>query len=327
MHIAICLFLLYAIPQHEKDIDLAKLKEKYGTAYTRSNKLYEKLFITQTVDYVLNRDGAKRVFAGGVCGDHVKLMVETKGSATKEYRLLSKQSYLEVHLNQESGSWLLKKHIRFEKAAMHETATYETMRAQLTAGLPTASKFPFKTAIYSISVQDIFNGEGRPEGKGDVSFPIRLDKVERVTSNEKPAYQLHFTCLFESQGRNASGYVELAPHLSWMITKGGIGNTANWEVEYGQMINDVPVIKSVLYRSRIPGSEGVVPTFNITVDQAEEYLTVNQAEYDPSFYDNAGSQVRLIYLGLVGSLCLAMIVFFIVCGKRRDVKRGATPVP
>lgn len=116
-----------------------------------------------------------------------------------------------------------------------------------------------------------------------------------------------------------------------MITKGDFGYTSKWEIEYGAVIHDVPVVKRAMYRGW--NGKEVVPVHESTVEKAEEYLDVNESEYEPSTYDFEISSERktintilLIVMAIAGIFCVSNVIMLTIRAKRRVRSVSAKPI-
>jgi hypothetical protein len=135
-----------------------------------------------------------------------------------------------------------------------------------------------------------------------------------------------------------AGFFDVAPHLSWLIVKGRIG-VQEWDVEYGDRIDEIPIVRRILYRyyetDEKTKTEKAIPVIDITIQKAEKYLTVNPNEYEPAFYgleaiptdvDQPTGVPAALYVALFGMICFIVGILLLHRASRRRAKEQATDV-
>lgn len=303
--------------------DLESFKRSYREALLKNIAIYDNLYLCEERQYVGKPGDELYLLSGGACGDYIKSSLKP-GGRPKLQSLLSSRSRLAVFQNEKTKEWSLHEYIH-----VRDKQTYEFQRKMVKFHFPESFTFPFADRNGWVSVQDIL--EGKSANYKLRNNTVKMNKITIVKSGIMPAYRIDFTLSADEQKETFSGHYVVVPELSWMITGGRI-RMEEWDIEYGDRIDGVPVVKKVVMKNSGATDETKVstvqPVYIITVTKAEKYTTVNPEEFEPSYYGIQISQEPfqpdrptpvppILYVAGLGMICFITGILLLHRARRR----------
>jgi len=329
-------FLVFSFVQ-APDISLDRFYELYQKAHSRCMKRYNNLRIVERKTWT--NDSTRVIQDGSLCGDYANGFTnytDATGKRTVTQTCLTRDLLFIVRKNQKSGEWALTKYdlLNTGKSAEINKANYARERLMSTGALPDAFLLPFS-----------YNGRSpwinllERICKSDKK--IALEKIEAIGSSSGTGYRVTYSFRDETNRTVETSFLEFAPNLLWMVTKGGSwisGFTAGqeWTIEYGDKLDGVPILKKcVFYQVTKDASGKTIPDPSakpiiIEVTSFEPYDSVDEKDYDPKTYgvelpeywdpDRAAEIPLALWIGLGGMVVFILGVLLIHLSRRRGKK-------
>ncbi len=315
MHLPL-LFLSAVLVQSASPIPVEEFSKLYESGIAKARDVYNHLTIHE--EYLVESVKRRDVNEGSVCGDYCKsLMIQNN---RKYLTVLCPRHQFTLHEEGTSG-WSSPGFFPLNV----KPDAYESIKSSMMRNFPHAFRLPFTTYGHAMSVSDLLKGKsfvGRPDSSKTV-----VDQITVIRNNNLIAFRIQFNCLDSNNASFLKGHLDISPSTSYFITRGRI-NKEEWEIEYGELINEVPVIKKVVVRNDNRPSDVLV----LNVLKASAYDTVNENEYELRHYGitepvHDSSFDPLQDTGVLLALCIALgsVACLIVAALVIALKKGWSP--